>query len=231
MRVSVALAALAVALVGTPVAAATMIQGRNVAGYQPFDGFSSSLGTLNSVTLDVTARTYRQFFVNTPAGSPPNTITYSINSYFDLISNPRSSPLAGVPLQVRTQGSGSLVQNNGVFGVSAAGAGTFGLDPLLFVDAAPFMLQISDPGLYVASESGTTISSSVPATLFQTLGDCGYGRVSTLCSQGRATLTFDFTPASAVPEPATWAMMIVGFGAVGYSMRRRKANVRVSYAI
>ena len=25
----------------------------------------------------------------------------------------------------------------------------------------------------------------------------------------------------AVPEPATWAMMLVGFGAVGYGMRRR----------
>ena len=26
----------------------------------------------------------------------------------------------------------------------------------------------------------------------------------------------------AVPEPATWAMMLVGFGAVGFAMRRRK---------
>ena len=26
---------------------------------------------------------------------------------------------------------------------------------------------------------------------------------------------------SAIPEPATWAFMLVGFGAVGYSMRRR----------
>jgi hypothetical protein len=29
---------------------------------------------------------------------------------------------------------------------------------------------------------------------------------------------------SAVPEPATWAMMLIGFGAVGYSMRRRKVG-------
>jgi len=27
---------------------------------------------------------------------------------------------------------------------------------------------------------------------------------------------------SAVPEPATWAMMLVGFGAAGYSLRRRR---------
>jgi hypothetical protein len=30
-----------------------------------------------------------------------------------------------------------------------------------------------------------------------------------------------FAAASAVPEPTTWAMMLVGFGAVGYSMRKR----------
>lgn len=36
---------------------------------------------------------------------------------------------------------------------------------------------------------------------------------------------------TSVPEPATWAFMIVGFGAIGGAMRRqRKANVKVSYA-
>ena len=29
----------------------------------------------------------------------------------------------------------------------------------------------------------------------------------------------------AVPEPASWAMLIAGFGVVGASMRRRRANV------
>ena len=31
--------------------------------------------------------------------------------------------------------------------------------------------------------------------------------------------------AGAVPEPATWAMMIMGFGLMGYSMRRRRTTV------
>lgn len=37
----------------------------------------------------------------------------------------------------------------------------------------------------------------------------------------------------AVPEPATWAMMLFGFGAVGFGMRRRRSNsgqTRVRYA-
>lgn len=38
---------------------------------------------------------------------------------------------------------------------------------------------------------------------------------------------------AAVPEPATWAMMILGFGLVGSAMRRRKPAVaaQVSYAV
>ncbi|MES2291037.1 MAG: PEPxxWA-CTERM sorting domain-containing protein [Pseudomonadota bacterium] len=32
---------------------------------------------------------------------------------------------------------------------------------------------------------------------------------------------------AAVPEPATWAMMLVGFGSIGYAMRRR-AKVRTT---
>ena len=30
---------------------------------------------------------------------------------------------------------------------------------------------------------------------------------------------------TAVPEPGTWALMLVGFGAVGYAMRRRSASL------
>jgi hypothetical protein len=39
-------------------------------------------------------------------------------------------------------------------------------------------------------------------------------------------------PVGAVPEPATWAMMIGGFGMVGGAMRRRRASTRttVSFA-
>jgi hypothetical protein len=42
------------------------------------------------------------------------------------------------------------------------------------------------------------------------------------------------TPAgvAAVPEPATWAMMLIGFGAIGAFMRRQRSAIRttVSYA-
>ena len=42
-----------------------------------------------------------------------------------------------------------------------------------------------------------------------------------LSSTSNAFETDNFT-INAVPEPATWAMMLVGFGAVGFGMRRRR---------
>ncbi|URD60966.1 FxDxF family PEP-CTERM protein [Sphingomonas sp. KRR8] len=44
-----------------------------------------------------------------------------------------------------------------------------------------------------------------------TFGDASYS----------GTLSFGMN--SAVPEPATWALMLLGFGAVGFSMRRRNS--------
>ena len=38
------------------------------------------------------------------------------------------------------------------------------------------------------------------------------------------------TISSAVPEPATWAMMTLGFGAMGFAMRRKKVSTRVRFA-
>jgi len=39
-----------------------------------------------------------------------------------------------------------------------------------------------------------------------------------------------FNVASAAPEPATWLLMIAGFGMVGGALRRRRAKVSVTYA-
>jgi hypothetical protein len=43
------------------------------------------------------------------------------------------------------------------------------------------------------------------------------------------TLPTDFV-SNAIPEPETWAMMLVGFGFAGSAMRRRRTSVRVTFA-
>ena len=47
-------------------------------------------------------------------------------------------------------------------------------------------------------------------------------------SNARLYSTGRFVPPPAVPEPATWGMMLLGFGVVGYAMRRRRSR---SFAI
>lgn len=39
-------------------------------------------------------------------------------------------------------------------------------------------------------------------------------------------LRFNTAPATAVPEPASWALMIGGFGIAGGAMRRRSARYK-----
>jgi hypothetical protein len=38
------------------------------------------------------------------------------------------------------------------------------------------------------------------------------------------------TPTAAVPEPATWAMMLLGFGMMGATLRYRRKSTKVSFA-
>lgn len=45
-----------------------------------------------------------------------------------------------------------------------------------------------------------------------------------------AALTVAGAATPGVPEPATWAMMMLGFGAMGAALRRRKTDIRIRYA-
>ena len=49
-------------------------------------------------------------------------------------------------------------------------------------------------------------------------------------NQGTVTFTYD-TIGGGVPEPAAWALLMVGFGAVGGAMRaRRRQSLKITYA-
>ena len=69
-----------------------------------------------------------------------------------------------------------------------------------------------------------TANQSSAALSFTTLipGDAVHGAVL-----DRITLT-DIAPTGGVPEPATWAMMLIGFGGVGVATRARRSMRSVS---
>lgn len=76
------------------------------------------------------------------------------------------------------------------------------------------------------TERSTTYIFRTNATAFNNLGTFGIN------GGGSAAQGFTFQPTSAVPEPATWAMMLAGFGIVGGAMRRRaKIKQKVRFAL
>ena len=88
------------------------------------------------------------------------------------------------------------------------------------------------------SGTGITGSIAIPQTSGDPLESRGLAGLG--LGAGTFTLTVQGTPGtqngsfggtvafaaqSAVPEPATWGMMLLGFGAVGFSMRRKRATL------
>lgn len=77
--------------------------------------------------------------------------------------------------------------------------------------------------------------SSIPATSFPigtinglTFTTNYYYGVDQLSIPAGTTFSFNTVPA-AVPEPASWALMLMGFGAIGYSIsRHRKGSLAVA---
>ena len=93
-----------------------------------------------------------------------------------------------------------------------------GADNFLFSTGAPF----SDLGVSFSLANGRF------GNFFDDGGVVGeYGAANIAGDSGltNAQGVFSFSPATGVPEPATWAMMIAGFGLAGCGLRRREAKL------
>lgn len=152
------------------------------------------------------------------------------------------------------RGSASRGNNPDGLWVSTIGQGCNGAAVTVRFNA-DFASTLTDFALDVAGYTSTTLSfydaagallSANPVTLtYGATTDPGsYARYAVTSSTGIGSFTFSGFAAgntsidnlvattnvgSAVPEPATWGMMLAGFGAVGVALRRRR-SVRVAYA-
>jgi hypothetical protein len=116
-----------------------------------------------------------------------------------IFDSPVSSAGAQIQSNFQTAFVARITLNDGtsfdIPGVSGGNAG----------DTNPFLGAISD------SANILSISFSVP-----TGGGAGFA-ISEIDLNGSG-------PLSSVPEPATWAMMLMGFGAIGSVMRRKRSS-------
>ena len=121
-----------------------------------------------------------------------------------------------------------LIANPGQPFAHLSADGLFIFDNVFFAGAAP---AFSNPGLFFTGASGNeyNLFSVAPATyaLYKARIGAGYlaNSVGTLTVTQRRDTDHGFAPGGAVPEPATWTMMIVGFGGIGALLRRRRRRL------
>lgn len=101
--------------------------------------------------------------------------------------------------------------------------------------------------IFGSNTAGTLASGTVPLTAavvnaggtsegvnVQLTGSFKYYDIVSIIPAGGASggnvLLKSVTLAAAVPEPAAWALMIIGFGGIGAALRRRRAQVAVATA-
>ena len=141
--------------------------------------------------------------------------------------------------------SGGLGTLNGVLSFSNVLGGTINqalANFFTFADGTGHNFQFSVASAKTVSYSNTPgVSSSFSLYLLGDTIDTFLGYTPTPTS---LTLTFNSTggsaysasaslavpPAPSVPEPATWAMTLIGFGAMGAAMRRRPRVTNVAFA-
>ena len=78
--------------------------------------------------------------------------------------------------------------------------------------------------------NGVAGSIAVPGTTF--LGFTSNSPISvafTLPAGTELDVTGFVTASAAVPEPATWGLLMLGFAGIGWAMRRRRVMTRVAY--
>lgn len=91
-------------------------------------------------------------------------------------------------------------------------------------------VQLAIDGIsgFAVNAPGPTSPTTTPFTITApTTGTYTYHLSYGECCDGPAVLQWLYTngqPVGSVPEPATWAMMLLGFGGIGMAMRRQRRN-------
>lgn len=224
----------------TAFAAPTIFFGEN---QSPASAVSGAPLTARTAFLASLSGVSTENFEGIPLGSPPLGLAFTGSAGNIIGSQTGGGRLAGSPAFGTFATSGSQFYDNefDAFTVSFTSAiaafGFFGTD---IGDFAQPLEIVLDTGL--ASERMFTVANTINgrngSLLFWGITDTAnpFTTVTFVQSSGDRFGFDDLTVGDArqvtpgVPEPGTWAMMLLGFALVGAAMRRNKQTLRVRYS-
>jgi hypothetical protein len=168
---------------------------------------------------------------NTPPG-PGGIIT--IGTFGNLFAQPVGSTGHYYAVGPSTQSPGTVLFNlPGIAQVSFIWGSIDTYNSLTFTDAAgnPLGAAYTFTGSYIASlipalASGNRSAANTNPIVTFLFGGTDIGLIGgmQLTSTQNAFEIDNISIVSGVPEPGTWAMMLLGFGAVGLAVRRRRSS-------
>ena len=121
----------------------------------------------------------------------------------------------GKPIGTLSAGYAPFAPNGLDYDPTGSGYGQAGPG---FLIGALLLTASPSGGGYVASGLGGTVGAPITTAFYGIVNDSAYN--DNIGATGY-TFDFDLVTSGGVPEPATWTLMLGGFGAVGLSARRR----------
>ncbi len=211
MRFGTLVVATVMAAAGTSAEAVTIITQSFDSSFSRYNSHGAAqIGSLNLVNQVITSAvisygagaTYsRDIFSFDP--NDAGTLAYAGNAGFDIFG--ANLP---VPVSVTVAFSGTSPCANGRCSAFGGVSGDYIVpqaDLALFAGANP---------LFLTARGGFAGDVSARGGIFL--------RAPETSTYASGTITYSIADVTPVPEPATWTMMIVGFGAIGWVARRRR---------
>lgn len=203
-----AVPSIAAVTVGNPVVAAPVVDACTVCTFVINDGFN--LAGLAVKTYTFQANTTNQItpFLASRLDSG-NTATFTVTA----IGQQRTATLGLNTFSFNSLAGLNVTSANSYFGFAYNNGGVVAFD--------------------YASPSAATGTFVGPTGYFPTLGgtfNSQFGSQPANSFDALNARTYSISAVAAVPEPATWAMMMGGFGIVGGAMRYRRRETKIDYA-
>lgn len=220
-RILLTLAATASAFAMAPAANAAIFIGISVNG-GAISTVATDLGT-GSANYNTTTGGY--FYNVSATGFPllvrPQLITQSVNIQSAGGSNAVIDVyITQTDLTTFTGGLLSTFTSNTISGLNAQLTSLYSTSNAVFTGTQLQTAGFTNTGMFSAGNALGTVTGPWSETVRYTLNFTG-GNGSNF--NGTANLT-------AVPEPATWAMLMLGFGALGGMLRTRRGAARIRFA-